>query len=55
MNRRHFIRKSVATVVAGYGLSELPHSAFPALSDQKRIGLQLYSIKDDLEKDFRGV
>ncbi|MCC8135030.1 MAG: sugar phosphate isomerase/epimerase [Tannerellaceae bacterium] len=54
MNRRHFIRKSVATVVAGYGLSALPHSAFPALSDQKRIGLQLYSIKDDLEKDFPG-
>ncbi|MCD7976731.1 MAG: sugar phosphate isomerase/epimerase [Tannerellaceae bacterium] len=55
MNRRHFIRTTMTAVVAGYGLSGVSFSSLASSSaSHKRIGLQLYSIKDDLEKDFSG-
>jgi sugar phosphate isomerase/epimerase len=58
MNRRNFINKSMAAVIACYGLNRVtPAMAAmaPAAGKKKnRIGIQLYSIREYLPDDFRG-
>ena len=57
MNRRNFITKSVALLALGsVGQQALPLSLSAAAKPNKgRIGIQLYSVKDDLPKDFQGT
>ena len=51
MNRRQFIGRSAALLAAG----SIAQNIFVACTPKKsRIGIQLYSIKDELEKDFMG-
>jgi sugar phosphate isomerase/epimerase len=56
MNRRNFISKSVAAAAACYGLnSVIPAMAtVSAAKNKNRIGIQLYSIREDLPNDFTG-
>jgi len=56
MNRRQFINRSAALIAAG---SIVHQDLFAAnvtavKSNKGRIGIQLYSIKDELAKDFEG-
>lgn len=57
MNRRNFIRKSVAVAAtACYGLkgTARPVIAGPGAKSKNRIGIQLYSIHDKLPSDHEG-
>ncbi|MDR1224999.1 MAG: sugar phosphate isomerase/epimerase [Tannerella sp.] len=57
MNRRNFIRKSVATAaVACYGVKGMawPDVAAPGAKNGNRIGIQLYSIRETLPADNEG-
>ena len=54
MNRRQFINRSAALAAASvFAGQHLLSSAYTAKS-KNRIGIQLYSIKDELAKDFTG-
>jgi len=52
MNRRQFINRSAALLAAGS--IPLTSFSFAAKANKGRIGIQLYSIKDELAKDFKG-
>lgn len=55
MNRRQFIGGSAALLAAGIAHQHLFAAATDAMKLNKgRIGIQLYSIKDDLAADFNG-
>ena len=57
MNRRQFINKSAAVLAAGSLIANqeiFAASAAPKLN-KGRIGIQLYSVRDDLPKDFEGT
>ncbi|MDR0843827.1 MAG: sugar phosphate isomerase/epimerase [Tannerella sp.] len=58
MNRRNFIRKSMATAAVCYGLNgiSLPAvaAAMPGARNKNRIGIQLYSIREFLSTDLKG-
>jgi len=51
MNRRTFLETSLATGV----LASLPARAFAAMHEIKRVGVQLYTVRDDVKKDFAGA
>src|SRR5215470_2438314 len=51
MNRRTFLEASVATGV----LASLPVRSFAATHEIKRVGVQLYTVRDDMKKDFAGT
>jgi sugar phosphate isomerase/epimerase len=51
MNRRTFIESSVATGV----LASLPGRAFAATHQISKVGVQLYTVRDDMKKDFAGT
>ncbi|MDR2848901.1 MAG: sugar phosphate isomerase/epimerase [Bacteroidales bacterium] len=56
MDRRNFLQKGTMAVLAGCGMSAIPANAFAAATAKKgnRIGIQLYSIRESLPKDFQG-
>jgi sugar phosphate isomerase/epimerase len=61
MDRRSFISKGIVAAAACYGLNGSSFSALAANTadaegskKKNRIGIQLYSIREDLPKDFRG-
>ena len=57
MNRRHFISTSAALLALGSvaGSRAFAALALAAKSNKGRIGIQLYSVKDELPKDFEGT
>ena len=57
MNRRNFISKSAALLVMGSVAGKYAFAATTgvAKSNKGRIGIQLYSVKDELPKDFVGT
>lgn len=57
MNRRNFIVKSAALLAAGSIGQEVFSSPLAAAAkpNKGRIGIQLYSVKDELPKDFKGT
>lgn len=59
MNRRDFLGKSAASVAVCCGLQGLSLPAFASVNEtmkknRNRVGIQLFSVKDDLAKDFNG-
>lgn len=59
MNRRKFFEKSIASLAVCYGVQGMSFPAFAAVNttmkkNSNRVGIQLYSIKDELTKDFNG-
>jgi sugar phosphate isomerase/epimerase len=56
MDRRNFLQKGAMAVLAGCGMSSIPAEVLAASTAKKgnRIGIQLYSIRESLPKDFRG-
>jgi len=50
MNRRTFLETSIAAGI----LASLPGRAFAATHDIKKVGVQLYTVRDDVKKDFAG-
>jgi sugar phosphate isomerase/epimerase len=59
MNRRNFIRKSVTGMAACYGLngillSEARAGFLSKPGNNNRIGIQLYSVREELAKDLTG-
>jgi sugar phosphate isomerase/epimerase len=54
MNRRQFISRSAAAVAAGAIANQELFAGTAAAPNKGRIGIQLYSIKDELPKDFEG-
>ena len=52
MNRRQFINRSATLLAVGSIAHHLVGCSRPA--EQRRIGIQLYSVKDELAKDFMG-
>jgi sugar phosphate isomerase/epimerase len=53
MNRRQFISRSAALVAAGSIVSGQLYASVAAAPNKGRIGIQLYSIKDELAKDVK--
>lgn len=51
MNRRTFLESSIATGI----LASLPTRSFPSTHQIKKVGLQLYTVRDDMKKDFAGT
>lgn len=51
MNRRTFLETSIAAGV----LASLPARSFAATHDIKKVGVQLYTVRDDMKKDFAGT
>jgi len=51
MNRRTFIESSLATVA----LTSLPARAFAETRQISSVGLQLYTVRDEMKKDFSGT
>jgi len=51
MNRRTFIETSLATGI----LASLPSKAFAAMHQIDKVGLQLYTVRDAMKKDFAGT
>jgi sugar phosphate isomerase/epimerase len=51
MNRRTFIESSLATVA----LTSLPARALAATHQIDKVGLQLYTVRDAMKKDFAGT
>lgn len=51
MNRRTFIESSLATVA----FTSLPARALAATDEISKVGLQLYTVRDAMEKDFSGT
>ena len=54
MNRRQFFNKTAALIAVGSIASQELFTACTAKPIKSRIGIQLYSIKDELAKDFMG-
>jgi sugar phosphate isomerase/epimerase len=54
MNRRQFISRSAALLAAGSIANQNLFAMAKAKTNKGRIGVQLYSIKDELSKDFEG-
>lgn len=59
MKRRDFIGKGASLFASCCLLQKLPLSAMPVVNEsmkknRNRVGIQLYSVKDDLAKDFTG-
>ena len=54
MNRRQFISRSAAVLAAGSIARQQLFAAEAGNVNKGRIGIQLYSIKDELPKDFAG-
>ena len=51
MNRRSFVQTSIAAGV----LASLPTRGFAAMHEIKKVGVQLYTVRDDMKKDFAGT
>ncbi|HTP69002.1 MAG TPA: sugar phosphate isomerase/epimerase [Dongiaceae bacterium] len=51
MNRRTFVQTSVAAGV----LASLPTRGFAAMHQIQKVGVQLYTVRDDMKKDFAGT
>ena len=54
MNRRQFINRSAALLAVGSIAGQGMYSCSSDKTNKGRIGIQLYSIKDELAKDFTG-
>jgi len=55
MNRRQFINKSAMLLVAGSFASREMLASAMAKANKGRIGIQLYSVRSELPKDFEGT
>jgi len=55
MNRRQFISRSAMLLAAGSVAGQQVFAESMAKSNKGRIGIQLYSVKDELPKDFDGT
>ena len=55
MNRRQFINRSAALLAAGSIVGQDIFAATATKLNKGRIGIQLYSVKDELPKDFEGT
>jgi sugar phosphate isomerase/epimerase len=55
MNRRQFINRGAALLAAGSIAGRHAFAAVAAKPNKSRIGIQLYSVKDELPKDFEGT
>ena len=55
MNRRQFINKSMMLLAASSLANQQMFASAMAKSNKGRIGIQLYSVKDELPKDFTGT
>jgi len=55
MNRRQFIGRSAVLLAAGSMAGQSVFAATMAGPNKGRIGIQLYSVKDELPKDFEGT
>lgn len=55
MNRRQFINRSAILLAAAGISSQSMFAATTAKFNKGRIGIQLYSVKDELSKDFEGT
>ena len=55
MNRRQFISRSAVLLVAGSIANQHLFAATAAKSNKGRIGIQLYSVHNELSKDFEGT
>ena len=55
MNRREFINKSAALLAVGSIAGSEVFAADAAKANKGRIGIQLYSVRNDLPKDFEGT
>jgi hypothetical protein len=51
MNRRTFVQTSVT---AGL-FASLPVRTFAAMHEIEKVGVQLYTVRDDMKKDFAGT
>jgi sugar phosphate isomerase/epimerase len=51
MNRRTFIESSVAAGI----LVSVPARGFAAMHQIEKVGVQLYTVRDDMKKDFAGT
>ena len=51
MNRRTFLETSIAAGV----LASFPARSFAATHEIKKVGVQLYTVRDDMKKDFSGT
>src|ERR1700739_3878291 len=51
MNRRTFIESALATSV----LASLPSKTFAANQQIKKVGVQLYTVRDEMKTDFAGT
>lgn len=55
MNRRNFIKRSAAVLAVSGFAGQKMLAATAAAPNKGRIGIQLYSVKDELPKDFLGT
>jgi len=55
MNRRQFINRSAMLLAASSIAGQQVFAAAMAKANKGRIGIQLYSVKDELSKDFTGT
>jgi sugar phosphate isomerase/epimerase len=55
MNRRQFINRSAMLLAAGSLASQHVFAGTMAKANKGRIGIQLYSVRDELPKDFVGT
>ena len=55
MNRRQFINRSALLLAAGSMASQSTFAEIMAKLNKGRIGVQLYSVRNDLPKDFAGT
>jgi len=55
MNRRQFIGRSAMLLAASGIAGQQMFAGVMAKSNKGRIGIQLYSVKDELSKDFKGT
>ena len=51
MNRRTFVQTSIAAGI----IASLPTRGFAAMHEIKKVGVQLYTVRDDMKKDFAGT
>jgi sugar phosphate isomerase/epimerase len=55
MNRRQFISRSATALALGSVAGQHTFAAMTAKLNKGRIGIQLYSVKDELSNDFEGT
>ena len=55
MNRRQFINRGSALLAIGSIAGQQAFAGSAAKANKGRIGIQLYSVKDELPKDFEGT